>query len=132
MFNNYFEDTKANVIDYITNEYSREVLAGKLADRDTFESELNDELWIVDSVTGNGSGSYTFSAFEAKHNVMCDTETVLEALREFCVEANTIAEKFLDEDWEYFDVTARCYVLGAAINSALDEVEKSMNDGEAC
>lgn len=55
---------------------------------------------------------------------MCwgDMETVAEALREFCVDAATIGEKFLAEDWEYLDVTARCYVLGQAISEALDDL----------
>ena len=53
-------------------------------------------------------------------------DTVTEALREFCVDAETIAEKFLEEDWEYFDVAARCYILGAAISEALDEIEEEV------
>lgn len=28
-----------------------------------------DELWIDDSVTGNGSGSYTFNSYKAEENV---------------------------------------------------------------
>lgn len=127
MFESYFEDTLANVLDYISENYTPDELAEKLSDRDSFEESLNDELWIADSVTGNGSGSYTFSRNMAKHNVMADTETVLEALREFCVEAETIADKFLSEDWEYFDVTARCYVLGQAINAALDKLTNTGN-----
>jgi len=127
MFESYFEDTLANVLDYISDNFTPDELKNKLADRDSFEESLNDELWIADSVTGNGSGSYTFSRNMAKHNVMADTETVLEALREFCVEAETIADKFLSDDWEYFDVTARCYVLGSAINAALDKLTSADN-----
>lgn len=127
MFESYFEDTLANVLDYINDNFTPEELKDKLTDRGSFEESLNDELWIADSVTGNGSGSYTFSRNMAKHNVMCDTDTVLEALREFCVEAETIADKFLSEDWEYFDVTARCYVLGSAINAALDKLTSADN-----
>ena len=44
-------------------------------------------------------------------------------VREFCVEADTIAKKFLESDWEYFDVTARCYVLSMGISEVLDEIE---------
>lgn len=47
----------------------------------------------------------------------------IEALKEFCVESETIAEKFLKEDWEYFDVTIRCNLLGCAISEVLEEIE---------
>lgn len=127
MFESYFDDTLANVLDYIDENFTPEELTEKLADRDSFEESLNDELWVVDSVTGNGSGSYTFSRYTAKHNVMSDTDTVMEALRGFCVEAETVADKFLSDDWEYFDVTARCYVLGSAINAALDKLTSAEN-----
>lgn len=33
----------------------------KLKEREDFENDLNEVLWESDSVTGNGSGSYTFS-----------------------------------------------------------------------
>lgn len=117
---NYFEAVKADVVDYIREEIDLAEYEGR---RDDLEEDLNDMLWTVDSVTGNGSGSYTFSRETAKGYVFEDTETVTEALKEFDVDAETIAEKFFDEDWEYFDATARCYVLGSAIAAALDEIE---------
>lgn len=116
----YFEAVKADVKDYIENEIDR----ADFEDRESLEEYLNDTLWICDSVTGNGSGSYTFNSEKAREYVMGDTETVIEALKEFDTNAETIAKKFLSEDWEYFDVTARCYALGSAISSALDEIEE--------
>lgn len=90
-------------------------------DADELRDALNDDLWTEDSVTGNGSGSYTFDRWKAREYVLADTDAVLEALTDFGVDAKTIGEKFLEEDWEYFDVTARCYVLGQAIDAALEE-----------
>lgn len=119
---NYNEAVKADVMEYIRDNYTAEEIAEKLEDKDGFAEELNDELWIADSVTGNGRGSYTFSNYKAKEYVFADTDTVQEALKEFCTEAETIAEKFLSEDWEYFDVTARCYCLSGAIYEALEEI----------
>ena len=119
----YLEQIKEDIRNYIEDNYTTEEITEKMEDRDEFEEMLNDELWIDDSVTGNGSGSYTMNRAKAKENVMADVETVQEALREFCVEADTIAKKFLESDWEYFDVTARCYVLGMGISEVLDEIE---------
>lgn len=39
------------------------------------------------------------------------------------MDAAELLQKCFDGDWEYFDVTARCYVLGQAIDAALDEME---------
>lgn len=37
---------------------------------DVDEDELNDKLFNEDTVTGNGSGSYTFSTEQAKQNLI--------------------------------------------------------------
>lgn len=122
---NYNEAVKADVMEYITENYTAEELKEKLEDKESFSEELNDTLWIEDCVTGNGSGSYTFSRAAAKDYVTEDPDTVLEAVRELCcgMDAAELLQKFLYEDWEYFDVTARCYCLPGAICEALEEVE---------
>lgn len=100
-------------------------LADYRKDRDGLEEYLNDNLFCDDSVTGNASGSYTFNSYTAGEYVKDNIDLCREALQEFCVEADTIAEKFLDEEWEYFDVTIRCYLLGECISSVLDEMEEN-------
>lgn len=119
---NYLEAVTADVIDFIREE----VNAADYENRESLSEFLNDELWICDSVTGNASGSYTFNRYKAKEFVFSDPDTVSEALNEFCVEAETISEKFINQEWEYFDVTARCYVLGQAIEAALDSIENEL------
>ena len=119
---NYLEAMKDDIREYINENVER----GQYTDRDEAEQQLNDDLWTVDSVTGNGSGSYTFNRYTAKEYVEADGEEYLrEALREFCVDADTVAEKFLDADYEYFDVTIRCYLLGQALAEVLDELEEN-------
>lgn len=124
---NYYEAMKEDIKNYIAENYTAEELHENLLDIDNFREQLNDDLWTVDSVTGNGSGSYTFSRATAKDYILSDSENIdllREALQEFCVEGDTIAEKFLSEEWEYFDVTVRCYILGGVIYEVLEDLTK--------
>ena len=73
-------------------------------------------------MTGNASGSYTFNSFKAKEYVTDNMDLVLDMTSEFGIEAETIAEHFLNEDWEWFDVSIRCYLLGECISEALEEL----------
>ena len=123
MYKGYLDMVKEDVknwidenIDYIDDDVK--------ADKDALFEYLNDNLWTEGSVTGNASGSYTFNSWDAENYVKADMDTVKEALNEFFVPAETIAEKFLNEDWEYFDVTARCYVLESAIYEVLEDMEE--------
>ena len=118
MMYNYLEAMKSDIMDYIRNE----VNTNEFASREELEERLNDDLWNADSVTGNGSGSYTFNRAEAEEYVNDNSDLLREALSEFCVDSKTVAEKFLDADYEYFDVTIRCYLLWQAIAEALDEM----------
>lgn len=117
---NYLEAMKEDVLEYINNEIN----LSDYEDLDELEQFLNDELFTVDSVTGNASGSYTFNRWQAQEYVCDNMDELKEALNEFGTDAETIADKFLSEDWEYFDVTIRCYLLGAAISEALEEIEE--------
>ena len=118
---NYLEAIKADVKEYIANE----VTMSDFEDRNELETTLNDDLFVNDSVTGNASGSYTFNSYKAKQNLEGNEDLVREMCKEFCIDAETIAEKFLNEDYEYFDVSVRCYLLGQAIGEVLDEMEES-------
>ena len=119
---NYLEAMKSDIMDYIRNE----VNTNEFSSREELEESLNDDLWTVDSVTGNGSGSYTFSRSEAEEYVNDNSDLLREAISEFDVDSETVAEKFLDADYEYFDVTIRCYLLGQAISAALDDMEDEL------
>ena len=123
---NYLEAMKSDIMDYIRNE----VNTNEFASREELEESLYDDLWTVDSVTGNGSGSYTFSRAEAEEYVNDNSDLLREAISEFDVDSETVAEKFLDADYEYFDVTIRCYLLGQAISEALDDMEDELTFSE--
>lgn len=116
---NYLEEMKNDVMEYINNEIN----LADYEDKDELAQFLNDELFNCDSVTGNASGSYTFNRWTAQEYVVDNMELLKEALDEFGTDSETIADKFLSEDWEYFDVTIRCNYLGYAIAEALEEIE---------
>ena len=89
-------------------------------DREGLEEYLNDELFVVDSVTGNGSGSYTFNTWKAEENICHNIELLGEACEEFGDDSAQILKKGA----EACDVTIRCYLLGPAVAAVLDELEE--------
>lgn len=119
----YRAEMIADVTQWIKDNYTAAEIAEKLEDRDAWEEELNDELWIVDSVTGNASGSYWFSREKASEALCYNWSLLAEAMDEFCCERNAIKE-----GPEWADVIIRCYLLGEAIYTALDSLEGQYND----
>lgn len=115
---NYMEAMKEDIKDYIEENDMR----SEYDDPEELEEELQESLWIEDSVTGNGSGSYTFSSSMAKDYVSDNIDLCREALTEFCTESKTVADHFLNGDWEWFDVTIRCYLLYNAISEVVEEI----------
>ena len=119
----YREAVKADVKAWLADNFEYlEDAVDDTTDRDEVREFLNDTLWTVDSVTGNASGSYTFNRAEAKEYVNDNMELAVEAFREFdCI--NEFADAIADEDFERIDVTIRCYLLGEAIETVIDEAE---------
>ena len=87
---------------------------------ETAEEYLNDTLWVEDSVTGNASGSYTFCRATAEEYLAGNEELAQEALREFGYPEEHYFDKVEEEEFEYLDVTVRCYLLGEAVAEALE------------
>ena len=121
---------KYNYLENVTADAKQAILENlnywDFADREELEEIANDELWVDDSVTGNGSGSYTFNREAAKEYVTRSDDgmdTLRDAVREFDCE-HEVFTAFLEENWEYFDVTIRCYLLSQAISAAIDELEE--------
>ena len=110
-----------DIRDYIKENFSDEELEKALENREEFEEELNDSLWTEDSVTGNASGSYTFNRARAAEYVGDNLDILAEICAEFGITAEKVGEKFLESDYEYFDVTIRCGLLNECISTVLDE-----------
>lgn len=119
---NYFEAVKADVKAYINNEIE---LSDYIGRKEELEEELNDRLFCEDSITGNASGSYTFSRYQAMKNVFSDIDSVVTALEEFGYDPETIGKKFTEQDFEWFDVITRCYFVNQAVYEVIEGLESS-------
>lgn len=119
---NYRKAICDDIRDYIKENYSDEELKKAIENRDEFEEDLNDSLWAEDSVTGNASGSYTFNRARAAEYVGENLDILAEICTEFGITAEKVGEKFLENDFEYFDVTIRCGLLSECIATVLDEM----------
>ena len=115
---------KYNYLEAVTNDAKQAILKNlnywKFTNREELEEVANDELWVDDSVTGNGSDSYTFSAWKAEENLCHNMDELEDACNEF---GQDIGEA-VKHGAEYCDVTIRCYLLGQAISAAIDELEE--------
>lgn len=121
----YKEAVRDDTKEAIKERYSNETIIQRIAeDRSEFESELYDELFICDSVTGNASGSYTFNAWQAEENICHNMELLEEACNEFCEDLGELVKRGA----EICDVTIRCYLLGSAISDVLDEYEEDYEE----
>lgn len=116
---NYYDAVYDDVKEFLDENPD---LFDEYEDNDSLIDYLNYALWDDDDVTGNGSGSYTYDREEARGYVLDGSETVKEALREYGVPAEEIVDHFFDNDWEYFDVAARCYVLNSAIWQCVEDL----------
>ena len=118
----YFEAVKNDIIEYIENNVNRD----DYEDREEMEQALNDELWTEDSVTGNGSGSYTMSRAQAKQYFFeAGSEYLLDMISDFGLSAEEIGKRIIAEDWEWFDVSIRCYLLVTCLSYALDDLTEA-------
>lgn len=106
-------------------EYIEEHDLSAFHDRESLEEHLNEALWACDSVTGNASGSYTFSTWRAEENIAHNWDLIQEVCDEFGMPENPF-----EKGAEYWDVSIRCYLLGQAISETLDRIEMFADEDE--
>ena len=104
---NYYEEMKEDVRNYLENTNERDY------------STLYDEMFASDEITGNGSGSYTFSTYQAEENLCHNMNLLCEAAEEFKEDLGSLIERGA----EICDVTIRCYLLGQVLPEVLEELE---------
>jgi hypothetical protein len=92
----------------VTDDALEAVAAGEY----DYCSDIDDVLenmWVDDSITGNGSGSYTFNACRAAENTagLVWDDAFLQELEGMCIDFTSL----LKDGPEALDVTARCLAL---------------------
>ena len=110
---NYLAAVKEDVKNYINDNH----ITINEDNREEIEQELNDNLFCNDSVTGNGSGSYTFNTWQAEENLCHNLDLLSDALCAFGCDVT-----YLERGAEACDVTIRCYILPQAISEVIDEI----------
>lgn len=108
---NYIHTIKSDIEDWLNENGERYANDDGTIDYDA----VYDDMFIDDSITGNGSGSYTFNAYTAEENLCHNLGLLRDALDEFGGDY-----KRAMEDPEYADVTIRCYLLGQYLSECLD------------
>ena len=122
----YIEHMTADVIDAIKERYTPDEIREHLDDdRDDFAQDLNDDLWTDDSVTGNASGSYYCSSWKAEEAIAHNWDLIADMIDEFD------AADILRKGPEAIDVSIRCYLLGQAIDAALDQLDDEITEADA-
>ena len=83
--------------------------------------DFRDSAWCSDTVTGNGSGSYTFNTYKAQENLktLIWSEELLEMFEEFGYDRVP-----LEKGAEYIDVSVRCFLLDECISEIEDEIKE--------
>lgn len=117
----YLSAVESDVREYIGNN----VNFHDYSDLDEMKEDLNEKLFVDDSVTGNASGSYTFNAWKAEEYLCHNLDLLAEANEEFGGSSD-----ILSDGAEMCDVTIRCYLLGQAIENVAPDMWQDWEDSQ--
>lgn len=117
----YLSAVESDVREYIENN----VNFHDYSDLDEMKEDLNEKLFVEDSVTGNASGSYTFNAWKAEEYLCHNLDLLAEASEEFGGSSD-----ILSDGAETCDVTIRCYLLGQAIENVAPDMWQDWEDSQ--
>lgn len=118
-FYDYREAVKDSVIDWLEEHREEVETRRSQEDEADFEEWVIDECIISDSVTGNASGSYTFSTWKAEECLCHNLDLLIEAIDEYGG-AEYVGQAIM-RGAEYCDVTIRCYILYEVVGQAIEE-----------
>lgn len=115
---NYLAQETQDVIDYFKNELTTEEQQQSLQeDEEDFIDGLKSRLFNEDSVTGNGSGSYTCNTLIAEQNLVGNWELLRAAIKEIAPDFDAI-----NRGAKACDVLIRLYLLPEAIKEAVKQL----------
>lgn len=117
----YLSAVENDVREYIENN----VNFHDYSDLDEMKEDLNEKLFVEDSVTGNASGSYTFNTWKAEEYLCHNLDLLAEANEEFGGSSD-----ILSDGAETCDVTIRCYLLGQAIENVAPDMWQDWEDSQ--
>lgn len=117
----YLSAVESDVREYIENN----VNFHDYSDLDEMKEDLNEKLFVEDSVTGNASGSYTFNTWKAEEYLCHNLDLLAEANEEFSGSSD-----ILSDGAEMCDVTIRCYLLGQAIENVAPDMWQDWEDSQ--
>lgn len=117
----YLSAVESDVREYIENN----VDFHDYSDLDEMKEDLNEKLFVEDSVTGNASGSYTFNTWKAEEYLCHNLDLLAEANEEFGGSSD-----ILSDGAEMCDVTIRCYLLGQAIENVAPDMWQDWEDSQ--
>lgn len=117
----YLSAVESDVREYIENN----VDFHDYSDLNEMEEDLNEKLFVEDSVTGNASGSYTFNTWQAEEYLCHNLDLLAEANEEFGGSSD-----ILSDGAEMCDVTIRCYLLGQAIENVAPDMWQDWEDSQ--
>ena len=125
---NYLEAVKDDVETWLVDNSSQfeEIKDNNkidgVIDWDGVKGDLNETLWNDDSITGNGSGSYTYNRERARDYVLSDGLQYLEDLvNEGWLTYEDIGKDVTNYNFESLDVSLRCYFLSQEIEEAITD-----------
>lgn len=123
---NYLEAVKEDVKTWLmdNSDQFEEIKSNNeidgVIDWDGVKDDLNETLWNEDSITGNGSGSYTFNSEKARSYVLDGGLQYLEDLaNEGWITYESIGKDVTNYNFESLDVALRCYFLSQAIEEVI-------------
>lgn len=90
---------------------------------------LNDELWSIDSITGNGPsmGYYANKKYAKEMFVENGIDEFDKIRKEFDIPKAEVLQHLLNSDWDWFDASIRCYLLGECIDNVLEDIREDFN-----
>lgn len=126
---NYLEAVKDDVKTWLVDNSSQfeEIKDNNkidgVIDWDGVKDDLNEILWNEDSITGNGSGSYTFNSEKAREYVLDGDglQHLEDLVEEGWITYESIGKDVTNYDFESLDVALRCYFLSQAIEEVITD-----------